>query len=72
MLLKSGRILFKHKITQEHKTLHLLKKGVYSEETCNVVWILIAANVSSVYIIYVIESVLAAAGINLLEGLVQE
>ena len=41
-----------------------MKKGVYSEETRNLVRILVEANVSNVHIMGVIEAVLASAGIK--------
>ena len=47
-----------------HHTFFLLKKGVYSEETQNLVCIFVEANVSYVHIMGVIEAVLAAAGIK--------
>lgn len=54
----------KAKITKERTTLYLLNKGVYSQETRNLVRILVQANVSNQNIMHVIESVLAAAGIT--------
>jgi hypothetical protein len=51
-------------ISKEKSTFFLLKKGVYSEETRNLVRILVEANVSNVHIMGVIEAVLAAAGIK--------
>ena len=54
----------KAKVTKERTTLYLLKKGAYSEDTRNLVRILIQANVSAKNIMYVIESVLATAGIT--------
>ena len=50
--------------SKEKSTFFLLKKGVYSEETRNLVRILVEANVSNVHIMGVIEAVLATAGIK--------
>jgi chromosome segregation ATPase len=54
----------KAKVLKESTTLYLLKKGVYSEETRNLVRILVEANVSNENIMGVIEAVLATAGIT--------
>ena len=44
-------------ISKEKSIFHLLKKGVYSEETWNLVHILVDANVPNVHIMGVIEAV---------------
>lgn len=54
----------KAKVLKESTTLYLLKKGVYSDETRNLIRILVEANVSNENIMGVIEAVLAAAGIT--------
>ncbi|KAF8956376.1 hypothetical protein BDZ97DRAFT_1907224 [Flammula alnicola] len=54
----------KAQVTKEKTTFYLLKKGVYSNETRNLVRILVQANVSNKHIMGVIEAVLAAAGIT--------
>jgi len=54
----------KAKVLKESTTFYLLKKGVYSNETRNLVRILVEANVSNENIMAVIEAVLAAAGIT--------
>ena len=54
----------KAKVLKESTTLYLLKKGVYSNETQNLVHILVEANVSNEKIMGVIEAVLATAGIT--------
>ena len=51
-------------MNKEKSTFFLLKKGSYSEETQNLVHILVKANVSNVHIMGVIEAVLAVAGIK--------
>ena len=52
------------KVLQEKSTFYLLKKGVYSEETWNLVRILVQANVSAKNIMAVIKAALATAGIT--------
>ena len=54
----------KDKVTKERTTFYLLQKGVFSQETQNLVRVLVQANVSYKNITHVIESVLAAAGIT--------
>ena len=54
----------KEKVTKERTTFYLLQKGVFSQETQNLVCVLVQANVSYKNIMHVIESVLAAAGIT--------
>ena len=54
----------KDKVTKERTTFYLLQKGVFSQETRNLVRVLVQANVSYKNITHVIESVLAAAGIT--------
>ena len=54
----------KDKVLKESTTFYLLKKGVYSDETRNLVRILVEANVSNENIMGVIEAVFAAAGIT--------
>jgi chromosome segregation ATPase len=54
----------REKVTKERTTFYLLKKGVFSQETRNLVRVLVQANVSYKNITQVIESVLAAAGIT--------
>ena len=51
-------------VTKERTTFYLLKKGVFSQDTRNLVHILVQANVSYKNITHVIESVLATAGIT--------
>ena len=51
-------------VTKERTTFYLLKKGVFSQDTRNLVRILVHANVSYKNITHVIESVLATAGIT--------
>ena len=51
-------------VTKERTTFYLLKKGVFSQDTRNLVRILVQANVSYKNITHVIESVLATAGIT--------
>jgi chromosome segregation ATPase len=51
-------------VLKEKTTFYLLKKGVYSKETRNLVHILVQANVSAKNIMAVIKAVLAAAGIT--------
>ncbi len=52
------------KVTKERTTFYLLQKGVFSQETRNLVRVLVQANVSYKNIMHVIESVLATAGIT--------
>jgi len=52
------------KVTKERITFYLLQKGVFSQETRNLVRVLVQANVSYKNIMHVIESVLATAGIT--------
>ena len=52
------------KVTKERTTFYLLQKGVFSQETRNLVHVLVQANVSYKNIMHVIESVLATAGIT--------
>ena len=51
-------------VTKERTTFYLLKNGVFSQDTRNLVCILVQANVSYKNITHVIESVLATAGIT--------
>ncbi|KAF8811071.1 hypothetical protein BYT27DRAFT_7090371, partial [Phlegmacium glaucopus] len=48
----------------EKSTLYLVKKGVYSEQTQNLVCILVQAGVSAKNIMGVIKAVLGIAGIT--------
>ena len=54
----------KMKVKQETSTHHLMNKGVFTEETRNVVWLLVKAGCSRKYVNEVISSVLQSAGIN--------
>lgn len=51
-------------VLQQRNTFYLLKKGVYSDETRNLVRILVQAGVSAKNIKTVIQAVFAAAGIT--------
>ena len=54
----------KAKVKQETSTHHLMNKGVFTEETRNVVRLLVKAGCSRKYVNEVISSVLQSAGIN--------
>ena len=53
----------KAKVKKEISTHHLMNKGVFTEETRNVVWLLVKAGCSRKYVNEVISSVLQSAGI---------
>ena len=53
----------KAKVKKEISTHHLMNKGVFTEETQNVVWLLVKAGCSRKYVNEVISSVLQSAGI---------
>ena len=48
----------KAKVKKETSTHYLMNKGVFTEETCNVVWLLVKAGCSRKYVNEVISSVL--------------
>ena len=54
----------KAKVKKEISTHHLMNKGVFTEETQNVVWLLVKAGYSRKYVNEVISSVLQSAGIT--------
>jgi hypothetical protein len=53
----------KNKIIQEKSVHSLSKKGVYTEETRNLVWLLVQAGCSHEYVGHVIHAILKTAGI---------
>ena len=53
----------KAKVKKEISTHHLMNKGVFTEETQNVVWLLVKAGCSRKYVSEVISSMLQYAGI---------
>ena len=54
----------KAKVKKEISTHHLMNKGVFTEETQNVVWLLVKAGCSRKYVNEVIPSVLQSTGIT--------
>ena len=54
----------KAKVKKEISMHHLMNKGVFTEETQNVVWLLVKAGCSRKYVNEVIYSVLQSAGIT--------
>ena len=54
----------KAKVKKEISMHHLMDKGVFTEETRNVVWLLVKAGCSRKYVNEVISSVLQSAGIT--------
>ena len=52
------------KISEKQSVHHLMHKGVFTEETCNVVHLLVKAGCSQNYIGQFISSILKSAGIT--------
>ncbi len=54
----------KEKILQQRSVHHLMSKGVFTEETCNVIRLLVKAGCSRNYINEIISTILQSAGIT--------
>ncbi|KAF9035818.1 hypothetical protein BJ165DRAFT_1533304 [Panaeolus papilionaceus] len=61
--------MVKAKVTSQMSKHHLMKKGIFTEETRNVVRLLVKAGCSAQYINEVLASVLCSAGIQLVDSI---